>query len=69
METGWDDVEVGEQLGRTTRRVVRPDGVVQQDETTSPPVVTRSRRPVSTAGHAVDEIAPGPGSPRLRSSR
>ena len=56
-ETGWDDVVVGEELGTSRRTVHRREGVVEQTETHFAARVAQDRRPVSEAGHAVDDIA------------
>ena len=55
-ETGWTDAVLGRELGRTRRVVVRHEGALEQDETHFAAAVDVARRPVSTAGHAVDDI-------------
>ena len=55
-ETGWTDVVVGDELGRTRRTVVRPEGEMEQDETHFAVRAAETRRAVSTAWHAVDGI-------------
>jgi ADP-ribose pyrophosphatase YjhB (NUDIX family) len=56
-ETGWTDAVVGRELGRSRRVVVRREGELEQDETHFAVQVAQPRRPVSTAGHASDDIA------------
>ena len=56
-ETGWDDVEPGEELGTTSRTVHRREGAAEQVETHFLAAVAEDRRPVDESGHAVDEIA------------
>ena len=56
-ETGWADVRVGAELGRSSRVVERGSGPVLQHETHFAVRVAEVRRPVDEAGHAVDSIA------------
>jgi 8-oxo-dGTP pyrophosphatase MutT (NUDIX family) len=56
-ETGWSDVAVGPELGRSRRVVERGAGPVLQHETHFAVRVTEPQRAVDEAGHAVDEIA------------
>ncbi len=56
-ETGWTDVDIGEQLGRTVREVVRTDGPIEQHEVHFAVRVAGVQRPISEAGHAADDIA------------
>jgi ADP-ribose pyrophosphatase YjhB (NUDIX family) len=55
-ETGWTDVTVGAELGRTTRTVMRT-GLFEQHETHFAVRVDAPRRPLDESGHGVDDIA------------
>ena len=56
-ETGWTELEVGEELGRTQRVVERRAGPVVQDEVHLAVRLPDAQRPLDEAGHGVDEIA------------
>lgn len=55
-ETGWGDVELGEELGRTQRLVERRAGPVLQHEVHVAVRLADDQRTLDDAGHAVDEI-------------
>jgi ADP-ribose pyrophosphatase YjhB (NUDIX family) len=55
-ETGWTDVNIGPELGRSSRPLRRPAGT-HQHETHFAARVDMPRRPVDMAGHEVDSIA------------
>ena len=56
-ETGWEDVDLGPELGSTRRVVERGAGPVLQHETHFAASIDVPQRPVDIAGHEVDSIA------------